>query len=108
MSKSSEALAAQLSRNDLALKGATKYAKDLGDKAPPIAASLSKRAPKIQQHNAAQEAARAALNKATADLKAEVKAAAKERQQLIGLAEVVFGKRGPELQEFRSKVDDKV
>ncbi len=106
--KASDSVAAQLLRNAMAASATKAYLKELPPAAGPIAESLAKRKPTIENLNAEQEKARAALKTATAALLKELKAGSVERQKLIRYAEATFGPRAPEILEFRSKVDAKV
>ena len=103
-----QSTAGQILRNNLAVAGTKGHLKELPPVAGGIADSLAKRSPLIEKYNADQEAARMALKAATAALQKELKAAAKERQQLIRFAEATFGPRAPEIVQFRSTVDAKV
>ena len=108
MPVSSKSLAALIQRNNLAVAGTNAHLKEMPPAAAAVATSLAKRQPTIEALNATQEAARAALKGATAALNKEVKAGNAERQKLIAWAVGTFGPNGPEIVQFRSKVDAKV
>ena len=105
--KASSSTAAQVQRNNLAVAGTKAHMNDLPQSAAAIAEALEKRQVVIEKLNADQEAARAALKAATEALNKELKAGAVERQKLIRFAEATFGPRGPQIVQFRSKVDAK-
>lgn len=108
MASKSKTADSQSARNKLAVSGAKTFADQLPQDCADAAASLDKRGPVIDMLNAQQEAARAALRKATDTLKKELAAAAKERQKIIRYAEAKFGPRAAEIVQFRSKTDSNV